>query len=160
MHLYLLTRGIINQVELFITHLRGKFLKIKLWENGKLVEKMLPIAVRPIQLWEVIFPEEHRELVCHSILGPAKGNGTYKPKKMFGLYGGKTTQHKKHEKFLWALRKGLGIEAIAPYESKEWLPMSTEDVEIIGLGTKKDYWIDKDGKKHNHNKDNQCQEGL
>ena len=128
MHLYLITRGIKNHVDQFITELQGKYLSMNY--QGK--PSYVPVMVRPIQLWEIVFPEDHKELMLNSIFQ--------------GADGGKT-QHKKHQKFIYMLRKILGASPLPKeYKKGQIMPIYGADVEKIGIGLKKDYWVDKDGK--------------
>jgi len=81
------------------------------------------VSVRPIQLWEIVFPKEHRDVMLKTILSGGTGE----------------TQHKKHRKWVTLLRKVLGIEKIPKYESEKCLPVYKEDIEIVGVGIKEDY---------------------
>ena len=136
MHLYMITRGIKNEVDQFITELQGKYLPFK-WRDAnkgdkQVVDAYTQIAVRPIQLWELVFPEGSKDIVLATIFKKDKG----------------LPQHKWHQKFVWALRKmlGMGVEPIPEYKTNEVMPIRCEGIERIGIGVKKDYWITKDGK--------------
>ncbi|MHA1353750.1 MAG: hypothetical protein ACTSR1_01060 [Candidatus Heimdallarchaeota archaeon] len=85
---------------------------------------MVQVAVRPIQLWEIVFPKEYKDLMLRSILENNQGK----------------TQHKKHQKYITILRKILGIKKIPKYdgESIERLPLYLNNVEKIGIGIKED----------------------
>ena len=137
MHLYLITRGIKAKVDDFITQLQGKYLPM-MWRKkpeDPLSVYHVQLGVRPIQLWEIVFPEEQKDLVLSTCLAqrqPSEG----------------MTQHKKHNKFIWALRKMLGCEPIPDYDNSKVMPIGGEGVELVGIGLKKDYWIDKEGKHH------------
>ena len=143
MHLYMMTRGVKHGVDQFITQLQGKYLPFK-WrmnkETGKLDHKgemiengHTQLQVRPIQLWEIVFPEEHKDIVLNTILAEKQGTDQ--------------TQHKKHNKFLWAIRKALGCEPIGEYKTDVKMPIAGDFIERIGIGIKKDYWICPDGSK-------------
>jgi len=120
MHLYLITRGIKHDVDRFINDLRGKYLPFKFRGENTMVQ----VAVRPIQLWEIVFPKEYKDLMLRSILENNQGK----------------TQHKKHQKYITILRKILGIKKIPKYdgESIERLPLYLNNVEKIGIGIKED----------------------
>ena len=137
MHLYAITRGIKHQSDKFINELQGKYLPFK-WRNPtdpekKLIDMYVQLSVRPIQLWEFVFPEEQRDVILATILN--------------GKQGEDQTQHKKHNKMIWAIRKALGVEKIAPYKADMKLPIDYSGVEVVGIGEKKDYWVTKDDKK-------------
>jgi hypothetical protein len=151
MHLYMITRGIKPNVDQFITELQGKYLPFKCpnpqGDPKVLVPFLNQIHVRPIQLWEIVFPEEHKDAVLNTVLTP------YPHKKH--------TQHSKHEKWIWAMRKGLGAEEIPDYKKEIKFPISDAGVERIGIGIKKDYWQDcRDEKRYDHKANEFCFEGL
>ena len=57
------------------------------------------------------------------------------------------TQHKRHEKFIWLLRKMLGIKTpIKTWNTSQTIPIRCQGIELIHIGDKPDYWVDKDGK--------------
>ena len=126
MHLYLITRGIKHDVDRFITELQGKYLPFKVHKDGtaglKAGDHLVQLAVRPIQLWEVVYPEECNDVVLASVLGQ----------------DGKT-QHKKHNKFIWLIKKALGCEPIPEYKKDQIIPFYKNNIECIGIGVKKDY---------------------
>jgi len=135
------------EADQFITELQGKYLPFMYRDEGddKLVLHNVQVAVRPIQLWEVAFPEEHKDLVLTTILGKDKGIG----------------QHRKHDKIRWAIRKALGVQDIPDYKTDKIMPLRRAGVETIGIGVKEDYWINKDGKHvTKEEKDDQAYEGL
>lgn len=120
MHAYFITRGIKHAVDRWIKELSSQYLPFK-W-NGQ--NQAIQIAVRPIQLWEVVFPEEHRDLMLNSILG-----------------GEVLTQHDRHQKYLSIIRMILGVEKLP----KDWkynpmmkLPICREHIEAAFIGIKTD----------------------
>lgn len=148
MHLYIATRGIKNFSDQFITELQGKYLPFKSFdENRNLINSQVQVAVRPIQLYEIVFPEEHKDIMLTTILGEN---------------GGKT-QHKKHFKWVALIRKVLGIKDIGSYNTDRAMPISKFHTEIVGIGIKEDYYITKD-EKHIYNPPEnikkECMEGL
>ena len=133
MHVYILTRGIKNLQDQFITELQGKYLPYR-FPNPKTKELEtfhVQVGVRPIQLFEIVFPEEHKDIMLRTIL-----SGDGKP------------LIKSHKKWIWALRKALGVEPIPEFQTKgEELPLQKANVDKIGIGIKKDYWQNVEGKK-------------
>ena len=145
MHLYLMTRGIKHELDQFITELQGKYLPMKYRPNGEkeLQDYFVQLAVRPIQLWEIVFPKEHLDLVLATCLAQNSGE----------------TQHKKHQKYVWALRKMLGISEIPKYDNSKKMPIRCAGIELVGIGVKDDYWITPDG-QHVKEKVDGAYEGL
>ena len=130
MHIYLMTRGIKHDVDRFINELSAKYLPFKVNSASK-QHNMDPktnrvqVGVRPIQLWEVVIPRESRELVCRTLF--------------YGKHM-ENTQHSKHQKYIWALRKMLGVQAIPRWDTTgDKMPLYDNNVEKIGIGIKEDY---------------------
>jgi len=61
MHLYMMTRGIKSVVDNYISDLQAQYYKYG--DKG-----MLQLSVRPIQLWEVVFPQESLKEVLQTVL--------------------------------------------------------------------------------------------
>lgn len=120
MHIYVLTRGIKHDAERWANEMAAKYLPYK-DKNG--ADAMLQVSVRPIQLWEIVFPEEHTDTMLRTIGGHAKGK----------------TQHKKHEKYINMIRMALGIEKAPDFAAEgNFLPVYGENVEKVIVGVKKD----------------------
>src|SRR3990167_7159164 len=119
MHVYILCRGIKHQFDRFINELSAKYLPYEIKEDGtaglKKGKYVAQVHVRPIQLFEVVFPEECKDLMLNTLLNG--GNGE--------------TQHKKHQKFIFMLRKILGVEKIPEYDKTVGIiPVERAGVEI------------------------------
>lgn len=149
MHAYFLIRGIKQRVDELITQLQGVYLPFKFRQKGEkeLKQYSTQLQVRPIQLFEVVFPEECRDVVLNSLV---KGKV------------GEQCNHKKHEKFLWGLRKMLGINKLKPYNTDNVLPQTAvvKDMDIMCIGEKPDYWVDMNDVKHDKKVNDDCFEGL
>lgn len=148
MHLYIITRGIKNWVDQFITELQGKYVPFRFRDpkDNQIKDCMAQVAVRPIQLWEIVFPEDCKDVMLTTIL-----DKTYMTQKGYG--GGLLTQHKKHEKFIWGLRKMLGIKPIQEFNRNNALPICRNHVEVVGIGIKKDRWYNDKGETSDEKKD-------
>jgi len=120
MHLYFISRGMKFWVDKFITSLQGQFLN---WKREDGTDAMVEIQIRPIQLWEVVFPKEHKDVVLTTILGP----------------DGKP-YHKRHKKWVAAIRKVLGVAPIPEYDSTKAHPaaMHRQNMDCTGIGIKED----------------------
>ena len=122
MHLYFITRGIKHDSDRFIQELSAKYVPFKY--DGK--DCMVQVAVRPIQLYECVFPKEHLNTIMNTLT-----NGNPENTHL-------GTQHKQHKKWVYAIRKILGIKPIPKIEPAGVLPLYNQNIEIIGIGIKED----------------------
>ena len=132
MHLYLLTRGIKSEVDKFITELQGRYLPYELKSENQFKDMQgnfmkpgqynMQVAVRPIQLWEIVYPEPMNDVMCSTIFGASKG----------------APQHGWQNKIIGILRKMLGIEKLEEYKDVPPFPISKFHMECVAIGTKKD----------------------
>lgn len=121
MHLYVMTRGIKWAVDRFITQLQGKCFPMKLMKGGKSGKKVVEVAVRPIQLWEIVYPREAHDLMVNALIDNDK------------------TQHRKHRKWVAVLRKILGVKKLQKTDRDGMkFPIFKDHIEIIGIGCKED----------------------
>lgn len=139
MHLYFMTRGIKHRVDQFITELQGKYLPIPMTDKatGETKTNLVQVAVRPIQLWEVVFPKEHLNTMVN----------TFWPKDKGFEYG---IHHKHLKKYVSGLRMMLGAKPMPKRDtifSTDFMPIFTQDVNIMAIGIKEDSTtsIDVDG---------------
>jgi len=129
-HLYIVTRGIKHLADEFIKQLSCKYLPMKVFKGDvagidKTQNCQVQVAVRPIQLWEIVYPKEHQDLMLNTLLG--------------GTQGG--TNHKKHQKFANMMRKVLGIKKIPKYKTDLKLPIQNASVDVTAIGVKDDYTL-------------------
>ena len=128
MHGYIITRGIKHDVDRFITELQGKYLPYE-YEKGK--QAVVQFSIRPIQLWEVVFPEPELQKVMHTLF-----EGTTRPDA--GL-----TYLKRNNKYLWALRKTLSSQQFPNLDKTSLsMPIYKGNIEVAGIGIKKDLYKD------------------
>jgi len=126
MHLYLVTRGIKDRTDRWVNDCLARYYDYKCGEvAGKPIVGRLQLSMRPIQLYEVVFPEEHLNQVI-SDLQP---------------YGGYGLQEGFIKKLVSLLRRMLKLEDIP----KGILPNNTsvfsEGVDVFCVGMKKDKMI-------------------
>ena len=144
----MITRGIKHLSDQFIVELQGKYLPMKYPINKKLETHMIQVAVRPIQLYEVVFPEEHLDLMLTTLAGKSAGK----------------TNHKEHKKYLWAFRKALKLKPVPEYNSDNSIPIYKPSVDVNILGIKTDYFEDITTGEHIKNptaeQKKNCFEGL
>lgn len=122
MQVFFITRGHKTWVDQWITELQGKYLPFDY--NGQ--KGMLQVIVRPIQLWEVGFPQEHRDLMLNTIFQGQKDFGRFQGdwKGMLGLA---------------ALRKALKAQDFKPYiTDKGFLPLTRQGMSVMGIGEAED----------------------
>ena len=135
-----MTRGNKTWVDWFIKRLEGICLpfEYRFDVKKKMQKRWFEVGVRPIQFWEIVYPEPCHELMCHTILDQKMGE----------------TQHKKHEKVLWGMRKMMGLKKIdynwkpkkiikefakqIPLDHEGKIPIVKEHIEPVGVGFKKD----------------------
>lgn len=124
-----MTRGIKHDVDRFITELQGKYMPYDF--NGE--KTLVQLAVRPIQLWELVFPEPTLNTVCKTLFDDTTTRN------------GMLTYHKRNQKYLWALRKALNSENIPNstlFSTALPMPIYKNNIEIAGIGIKKDEYKD------------------
>lgn len=134
MHLIIGTRGNKESVELFIKELSSKYLNIPFRnkKTGEIVNVANPIHVRPFQLWEIICPKEHRDLVLSTLFANKEAVQPDKPK---------------FKKWYKWLIKFLPINKMPEeWDNKKHLMVNHNDVEIVGLGMMDDNMSDFTGR--------------
>ncbi len=91
MHIFTLLRGIKTEQDKFINDLSGQWLPYAFDGHKSYVQ----VAVRPLQLVEIIFPKEHKQLMLNSIWQDTE-----------------IKLSKKYKTILMPLRKALGAKKI------------------------------------------------
>jgi hypothetical protein len=118
MHLYILCRGVKHDLDRFISELSAKYLPFKY----KGADSVVQVGVRPIQLYEVVFPKEHLSSMVKSL-------------------GGLEVQQSEHflfKYFKW-FRKILHIEPVGDIDvNAPIIPLYRANIDIIKLGIKQD----------------------
>jgi len=121
MHVYILTRGIKERTDRFIENLCNQYLPFRFKGQNMSIQ----INVKPIQLYEIVFPKEHKDIMMRTLFSGTKGE----------------PQHEKHKKWIKWIRRALGIDEISEYV-KEGIKLPTanyhNDLEIMGVGEKED----------------------
>lgn len=159
----MITRGIKHKVDKFINELSGKYFPFKApkFVVDQMVEKQtagknLPpdqiaairsaiennpsytqLALRPIQLWEVVFPEDYLDEVV-TTLATTHPSHYKKPKGYKGKWFAK--ELKRREKYIYPLRKVLKAVKI-PWDKitfSKFRIVDKTDVEVQFIGMRKD----------------------
>lgn len=132
-HVVVLARGEKFNFERFFTELSTRYLTYPMYnkETGKMEEKRMNVRVSPIQLFDISFPEEHRDVILNTLFSGDNG----RPINKF------------LNKFIFGLRKMMHLKPLPEFSKKEYLSMyPPEHVEMIAIGVKDDYWIEPDGR--------------
>lgn len=133
MHLYFITRGQKLYVDDFITQLIGKYLPYKYRnpQTNQVEDKVLQLRLQPIQLWDVAFPEDSKDVVLNTILGSDKR-----------IVGDPKMNSWLNKIKYWAM-KLLKCEPVPDYATDKILPTGgPQHMSIMGIGVKKDAYID------------------
>ena len=140
MHFIFATRGVLHQVNTFINELSTRYLPFKRYNPETMVmeDAHLQVRVCPIQLWDVSYPKEHRDLVLSTIMG--MGNGRPVRDK-------ESWRMKALNKFLNMIAKIGGLQPVGEFKRESIIAMQPpQDLEIFSVGEKEDYWTTEDGK--------------
>ena len=123
MHIITGIRGIKHEVDRAITELQGKKLPWKFQGQDSLID----LAVRPIQLYEFVFPKEHLQTVMRSLFISLTN-----PE-------GKINWNPKHTKYLKIMQKAMGAKPFPELEKNGvTIPFNRNNIEFFGIGIKED----------------------
>ena len=123
MHFVFATQGIKSQVDMFVNDLQAQFFKwpMKDVKTGKEIDAVVQGALRPIQLWMYVFPEESLDEVLNTFeMDKYRGNKMFQPQA-------------------FAIRKAMGLKKVP--ESDPSIPrrmIRKAGVDIMPIGIKKD----------------------
>ena len=132
-HTVIMTRGPIKYVNEFINDLNTRYLPFKKYnkKTKKMEDLWLQMRVCPVQLWDLSYPVEHRDAIHNTIFQGGNGNSI----------------HKRHQNFLCPIRKAMKLDKIPNYDrSKKLVMPEPQNIEMIGIGVKDDYFITEDDK--------------
>lgn len=132
MHLYVIARGIKDDLMRWENDILAQYVPYRFkGADGKMTTGKTRIAVRPVQLYEIVFPEPALNRVLNIV------------KPTITEYGGK---YKIFYKMIGALRSFLGLKKINPWtlEDNGNFFVSNKWVGVHGIGLKKDAY-NKDG---------------
>ena len=128
MHIVIATRGIKHSVDRFINELSAKYLPytMKKKKGKKYVndEKILQVRVCPISLYDISFPEPHKDAMINTLF-PDGDNGLI---------------HSRNQKYLTALRFAMKMDKLPKKRNMKVgkMPLFMENIEVMGIGIKKD----------------------
>lgn len=115
-HLYVVARAVKTELDRWINDLLALYIPYE-HEKGKKAE--IQLGVRPIQLFEIVYPEAYEEEILKAIQ-PYDDRG-----RMFAT----------------ALRKLLRLKPVKKVEGYSVFKRRHPHVSVIGVGTKKDVFI-------------------
>lgn len=119
----MICRGIKHDLDRFINELSAKYLPFE-W-NKKM--GLVQVAVRPLTMYEIVYPEPMHDSVCSTLFGKdVKGE----------------TQHKRHQKYINWIRRLLGIKKPEYKFVKNQMPVYGNNIEKVFIGQKKDRYQD------------------
>lgn len=85
-------------------------------------QAQITIRTAPLGIYEIIFPEQHLDLVLNTVLGEGRGE-PWQPWM---------------KKYISILRKLLGLSPIPEYKKEKQMPIYNSNMEIIAIGIKND----------------------
>lgn len=143
MHLYIATRGASSAIEKFKGGVENQCYHLKnggdiTGEDGKKMPIAMFTVMRPVQLWELVFPKE----ALNSVLQTVQTRPPLKAKK-----DRKWMQKEwlRQNKYIYALQKLLKLKPIPKKFEKTGDPLldqghltNKRDIDVIVLGTKED----------------------
>lgn len=126
MHLIIATRGNKESVDLLIKELSSKYLSLPFRDKktGEIVNVQNPVHVRPMQVWDIVFPKEYKDIILTTLFKKDKNIGVDNPmaKRLYK----------------WVL-KFLPFQKVPEdWDTSKFLTVENQDIEIVGLGMKED----------------------
>ncbi len=127
MHLTILTRGILHEQQRFINNLSSMVLPWNVPKGKFKGQHNLQVGVRPINLYEVAFPEPCLQNMMRTLWDAQPSEEKFKvPRTM--------------------IRKMMGLKKIPPIDFKaKYLPVHKAHVTIYPIGYKEDTYDEKTG---------------
>ena len=129
MHLYFISRGIKHERDLFVTTLQSQFWPWKRTnlKTGKEEMTLVQGSLRPVELWEYVFPEEHLpQVMAMTQMAPGMANSV-------DLLGAKAA----------FLRKSIGCKKIPKFDIPEVNRIiNIRGMSLTPIGIKKDEFRD------------------
>lgn len=127
MHLYLLTRGIKHDVDRWVNEMSAQYMHWVKTHNGQKAPFNLQLSMRPIQLWEIVVPQNYMQVLLNTCQPESPDKWQFKP-------------------VMAALRKTLGAEKIPEWDKngQKFPVFSKTNVATYAVGIKEDEF-DKDG---------------
>ena len=127
----MITRGIKHDAERFIEQLANKYLPFKVAGNQQAVQCM----VRPIQMWEVVYPRECHDTLCSTLFGAHKG-----------IISKNKPEEKKRNRVVALIRKALGVQKLEYTDTTPAVyPLYGNNVEKVAIGQKDDKDLNTEG---------------
>lgn len=137
MHLDILVRGDLRILDRFFNKLFSIGLKYKSNDikdgkfiKGTSIDNIFQVSVRKNFIgYEIIFPEEHKDLMLTSILGKPDGDRMNERGKAWLSW---------MNKYIFVLRLITGLKPIPKYKTDKDLKIDRRGMEIVAIGLKYD----------------------
>ena len=131
MHLVIATRGIKNDVDRWISDLQAIYMKKKMPKSEPEKQGWVQFAVRPIQLWDFVFPRE----AMQEILATVRPNPLWENQKNM-------------KKYVNAMRKIMHLKKIPKIKpgTLKKIMFEPTNIQRLGIGIKEDV-DNKDGEE-------------
>ena len=121
----MITRGIKHEVDRFVNDMQAQYFPYE-WNGQKMA---VQLAMRPIQLWEVVFPEDQLQNVMATV-----------------ETGELPKQWKSKQKYLSVLRKVLGAKKLPKLDPNAMKRLVYKtNIQTALIGYREDAKADKDG---------------
>ena len=128
-HLYVMTRGIMHEVERTMTELASQYLHYE--HEGK--KCLLQVSVRPIQLWEIVVPEPMLPVIQNTLWGQQNYKKNVWDELSF-----------KFKPPLWSIRTALGADKLPDLNKDAGsIMIHNQNVAIYPIGIKKNIMDEK-----------------
>ena len=121
MHLYVLARGIKQETDRWVNDLSARYYPYEIKKGQQKV--MCQLAVRPVQIYEIVFPEDQLDEVLKTI----------KPQRVYT--GGK---YKYYQKMIDMLGKLMGLKKVPEYVDDKKFRIYAPYVAVHPIGIKQD----------------------
>ena len=133
-HIVFLSRGIKHDVDRMVKQLESLHLPMKAKDReGKPIEYIVQNHLQPIQLWSLVIPKEHTDVMCRT-LQLQNQIGFTLPKEL------KEYATPKRKFSLAVLRKALGLKPVPEWKPEGMrFPIWKNNIHNVGIGVKEDY---------------------
>ena len=126
-----MTRGIKPEVDRFVNDMLAQYLPFKIPKGKRKGEYIVQLAMRPIQLWEVVFPEDQLQTVLRTVFKVSPD------------------ERKELKMPMAAMRKVLKLDKIPPIDEKvRGRFVYTDNIGLYPVGIRNDKYDPKDGKEN------------
>ena len=136
MHLYVMTRGILSATKQWENDLSAQYLPLEIKNaDGKIEKNLAQLQVRPVNLYEIVFPEGSEKTVM-GMIRPGVMSDTYGKLGKMASWISKMLKLNKcitdYPKFITP--PGLGVTVVALGTKKDKVNWEPQDKDILKKG--------------------------